>query len=85
MKTAIKMFLGFRMRLEGQNLCPFLVRKYIKNYSYQNKSIIKVVLLFLYSTMKKNRKDSLDICHRKMTENQNCAIFDLPFQINLNT
>ena len=41
------------LRLEGQNLGQFLVIKYIKNYSYQNMSIIKVVLLFLYSSMKK--------------------------------
>jgi hypothetical protein len=30
----------------------FLKIKYIKNQSYQNMSIIKVVLLFLYSSMK---------------------------------
>jgi hypothetical protein len=42
-----------RLRLEGQNLGPFLVTKYIKNHSYQNMSIIKVVLLFSYSSMKK--------------------------------
>ena len=61
MKMAIKMFLGFGsiLRLEGQNLGPFLVIKYIKNHSYQNMSIIKVVLLFLYSSMKKkNQTDS---------------------------
>jgi hypothetical protein len=34
------------LRLKGQNLGPFLVIKFVKNYSYQNISIIKVVLLF---------------------------------------
>ena len=33
-------------RPEGQNLGPFLLIKYIKNYSCQNMSIIKVVLPF---------------------------------------
>jgi hypothetical protein len=41
------------LRLEGQNFGPFLVIKYIKNYSYQNMSKIKVVLLFVHSSMKK--------------------------------
>ena len=40
-------------RIEGQKLGPFLVIKYIKNQSYQNMSIIKVGLLYLYSSMKK--------------------------------
>ena len=41
------------LRLEGQNLGLFLVIKYIQNYSYQNMNIIiKVVLLFLNSSMK---------------------------------
>ena len=51
------------LRLEGLNFSPFLVIKYIKNYNHQNMSIIKVVYLFSYSSMKKN-----DL------ENQNCAI-----------
>ena len=48
-----------RLRLEAQNLGPFLVIKYIKNYSYQNMSITKVVTLFLYfsTTKKKIQKD----------------------------
>ena len=48
-----------RLRLEAQNLGPFLVIKYIKNYSYQNMSITKVVTLFLYfsTTTKKIQKD----------------------------
>ena len=41
MKMAIKIFPGF------------LVIKYIKKYSYQSMSILKVVLLFSYSSMKK--------------------------------
>ena len=40
------------LRLEGLNFSPFLVIKYIKNYSYQKMSIIKVVLLFSFSSMK---------------------------------
>jgi hypothetical protein len=58
MKTSEKMFSG--LRLEGQNLSPFLLTKYIKNDSYQSMPIIKVVLLFLYSLMKKNQNDSAD-------------------------
>jgi hypothetical protein len=47
------MFSGFdHLRTKGQNLGQFLVIQYIKDYSYQNMSIIKVVLLFLYSSMK---------------------------------
>ena len=59
MKMATKNVSGIwipRLRLEGQNLGQLLVIKYIKNYSYQNMSIIKVVLLFLYSF--KNEKKS---------------------------
>ena len=55
-----------RLRLEVQNFGPFLVTKYINNYSYQNISIIKVVLLFSYSSMKKNQKDSVAFWNRKM-------------------
>ena len=47
------------LRREGQK-GPFLVIKYIENYNYQNMSIIKVVLLFSYSSMKKSQKDSAD-------------------------
>ena len=55
---AIKMFPDLDgLRLEGQNIGPVLVIKYIKIYSYQNMSIIKAVLttvlLFLYCSMKK--------------------------------
>jgi hypothetical protein len=74
------------VRLEGQNLSPFLVIKYIKNYSYQNMSIIKVVLLFLYFSMKKRiRKIRLLFDIDNDFENQNCAIFDLLFPIDPNT
>ena len=75
------------LRLEGQNLGPFLVIKYIKNYSYQNMSIIKVVLLFLYSSMKKKiRKIRLIFYIENYFKNQNCAtVFDLGYQIEPNT
>ena len=56
-----------QLRLEGQNLCLFLVIKYIKSYNYQNMSIIKGLLLFLYSSMKNDQKDLADFWHRKMT------------------
>ena len=42
MKIAIKIFLAFRFRIEGQQLGSFLVTKYIKNQSYQNVLLIKV-------------------------------------------
>ena len=48
---AIKMIQGLGWILEGQKLGPFLVIKFIKDYSYQNMSIIKVALLFIYSSM----------------------------------
>jgi hypothetical protein len=35
--------------MDGQNLGPFLVINYIKNY--QNMSVIKDLLLFLFSSM----------------------------------
>ena len=50
-KMAIKMIQGLGWILEGQKLGPFLVIKFIKDYSYQNMSIIKVALLFIYSSM----------------------------------
>ena len=61
MKTAIKSSWDLDgLKLEGQNVGPFLVIKYIKNYSYQNMSITKVVVLFSYSFMKQNQKDLTD-------------------------
>ena len=45
----IKIFDG--LRLKGQNLGPFLVMKYIKNYSYQNMPITKALLFWLYLSM----------------------------------
>ena len=58
---AIKMFPDLDgLRHGGQNLSPFLVIKYIKNYSYQNMPLIKFVLLLLYSAMEKNHEDSAD-------------------------
>ena len=56
-----------RFGIKGQNLGPFLVMKYIKNQSYHNMSIIKVLLPFLYFSMKRNKKDSYYFWHRKMT------------------
>ena len=44
------------LRLEGLNFSPFLVIKYIKNYTYQNISTIKVVLLLIYFTITNNGK-----------------------------
>ena len=47
MKTAIKMIWPLcRFRIEDKKLGPFLTKKYIKNQSYQNMSMIKVGLLF---------------------------------------
>ena len=62
MRTAIKVFQEFGwMRLEVQNLGPFLVIKYTKDYSHQNMLIIKVVLLFfLLFNEKKGLKDCAD-------------------------
>jgi hypothetical protein len=60
MKTAIKMFPEFGwIETQRSQFGPFLVIKYIKNYSYQNMSIIKVIRPFLYSSMKKIRKIQL--------------------------
>ena len=54
MKTFIKyIWPSGRFRIEGQRLDLFLVTKYIKNQSYPNMSIVKVGLLFLYSSMEK--------------------------------
>ena len=59
--------------------------KNIKNYSYQNISIIKVCL-FIYSSMKKKiRKIRLIFDIENDVENQNCATFDPQLQIDLNT
>jgi hypothetical protein len=41
------------LRLEGQKLSPFLVTKYIKNYSYQNISIISCSPIFIFLNEKK--------------------------------
>ena len=49
---------------------------YIKNKSYQIMSIIKVVLRFLYSSMKKKIRKTFE---KKMTENQTWAILDLQY------
>jgi hypothetical protein len=48
MKTAIKMLSGLdQLRLEGQNLGPFLVIKNIKNYSYVNNKSSSPIFMFL--------------------------------------
>ena len=52
MKMTIKCSRDLNQLSEGQSLGQFLAIKYIKIHSYQNMSIIKVVLLFLYSSMK---------------------------------
>ena len=40
---------------------------------------------FAFLNEKKNQKDLADFSHRKMTfENQNCATFNLPLQIDPN-
>ena len=74
-----------QLRLEGQNLDPFLATKYTENYSYQNMSKVTVVFLFLYSSMKNIRKIQRIFDIKIDFENQNCAIFDLSFQIIPNT
>ena len=49
-------------------------------------SIVKVVLPFLYTSMnKENRKIRLIFEIENDFENQNCAIFDLQYQIKPNT
>ena len=52
MKTTIKCSRDLdRLRLKDQKFGLSLVIKYIKKYSYQNMLIIKVDLLFLYTSM----------------------------------
>jgi hypothetical protein len=71
--------------IKVQNLDTLSENKVQKNQSYQDMSTIKVVFPFLYSSKKKNQKDSANFWLRKMTENQNCAIFDIQYQIKPNT
>ena len=52
--------------------------KYVKNKSCSPN--------FIFFNEKKYQKDSTDFWHKKNDfENQNCAIVDLPFQIDPNT
>jgi hypothetical protein len=62
MKMAIKMYPGFGwIETRGQNLGPFLVIRYINNYSYEkyvnNKSCFPIFISF---NEEKNQKDSAD-------------------------
>ena len=61
------MGLSVVLEYKVEKLGLLLVTKCIENQSYQNMPIIKVGLLFLYSSMKKNQKDSANFWHRKMT------------------
>ena len=81
------MFSGLgQLRREGKHLGLFFVIKYITIHSYQSMPIIKIVLQFLYSSMKIFfRKLRLIFDIENDFENQNCDIFDLPFQIDPNT
>ena len=55
---------------------PLSVLKVFSNQSYQNMTIIKVALLFKYSsTKKKNEKDSVNFWHRKMTLKVRIVLF----------
>ena len=73
MKTAIKMFLGFRsIETERSKFWPIFSNKVHYQNTYVNNSICSPIFIFF------NKKKS-DF------ENQNCAIFDLPFQIDPNT
>ena len=68
MKMAIKMFPGFGwIETRRSKFGPFLVIEYIKNCSYQNISIIKVVLLFLYYSMKRKIQKNSETFGRFLT------------------
>ena len=57
MKITIKIFSGFgSIETFISKFGPLLVIKFIKKYSYQNMSMIKCVLLSLYSSMKKKSR-----------------------------
>ena len=81
-KTAIKCSWDLVRSIETQR-SKFLVIKYIKKYCYQTMLIIKVVLLFFYSSTKKNQKDSADLWHRKMTLKTQMLLY-LTFHSKLN-
>jgi hypothetical protein len=58
MKMAINMFPGFGWIETGRSkFRPINKIKNFKNYSSQNMSMIKVVLLFLYSSTKKKLRE----------------------------
>ena len=74
-ENGLKNIFGLSIVLE---LGLLFVRKYIKNQSYPNMLIVKVGLLFLYSTMKKKSERLRKILTQKnYFENQNSAVFDL--------
>ena len=87
-------FLGLKVKSRGilifkvifyvknqRNLSGFFS---LKNQSYENISIIKDELPFLYSPMKKRQKDSCQFLkYKNEFENQNSSTFDLQNQKEL--
>ena len=62
--------------IKGQKLGTLLGKKVHKNLNFQNLSIIKVVLLFLNSEMKKKIEGFRRfLMYKNDLENQNCAMY----------